>query len=119
MNLSKTMMNVALATATGVSLGTLAANATASSDARPSILEPAKPVQTKEVSGEITEVGESQEFVLTDAMDKPHSLSTNEKTIYTLDGEQAIRKQVVARGANVEAKVNDDGVALSINRISN
>jgi ABC-type phosphate transport system substrate-binding protein len=74
--------------------------------------------EDQEVSGSITAVGMDKSFTLTDAEGATHQITTNEKTSYSLDGEEATRSQVIVKGADVVAKVSEEGVALRVNRVT-
>lgn len=72
----------------------------------------------QEINGSITSVGMDTSFVITDGSDNAHTVKTNEKTEYQLDGKEATRAQVIVKGADVQAKVSEEGVALRVNRIT-
>ena len=74
--------------------------------------------EEKEVSGSISAVGMGASFTLTDAEDNANTITTNEKTSYMLDGEEATRAQVIVKGADVRAKVNQDGLAVRVHRVT-
>lgn len=74
--------------------------------------------EDQEVSGSITAVGMDKSFTLTDAEGNTRQITTNEKTSYTIDGEEGTRSQVIVKGAEVEAKVSEDGVAARVNRVT-
>ncbi|MEZ6242731.1 MAG: hypothetical protein R3B57_06775 [Phycisphaerales bacterium] len=74
--------------------------------------------EDKDVNGSITSVGMENSFVITDDSQNAHTVKTNEKTQYTLDGQEATRAQVIVKGANVQAKVSEEGLALRVNRLT-
>ena len=74
--------------------------------------------EDKDVSGAITAVGMDQTFTVTDEQGNAHTVTTDDKTSYWLDGEEAARAQVIVKGAEVQAKVNAEGVALRVNRVT-
>lgn len=80
---------------------------------------PSVMVMDERVSGTVGSVDwENQTFTIRAGGERSHSVTWNSETEFTVDGERATARAVLASNANVEVKMDEDGVAASVERRS-